>query len=149
MIQLTWDDLLIQNITADDAIAWMAEWPEVVAGRFHPVFISKFGDWFLRRPDGATELLDVLEGTHSTIASTTTEFDAMVNDVQWQEEHLLSWLVHQLHEDGKIPADGQCYGFAPHPRLGGPIDRANVMILEIIVWQTICSQAFNPTYPLT
>ncbi len=41
----------------------------------------------------------------------------MVTEVQWQEEHLLSWLVYQLHEDGKIPGIGQCYGFAPHPQL--------------------------------
>lgn len=143
-IQLTWDDLLIQNVSADDAAAWIAEWPEIVPGPFFPVFLSKFGDWFLRRPDGRTELLDVLEGTLTTIANTPTEFDAMVNEIQWQEEHLLSWLVYQLHEEGKIPGNGQCYGFAPHPQLGGQIDRRNVMILDTIVWQSICSQTFYP-----
>ena len=143
-IQLTWDDLLIQNVSPDDAAAWIAEWSALVSGRFFPVFLSKFGDWFLRRPDGTTELLDVLEGTLTTIASTPTEFDAMVNEVQWQEEHLLSWLVYQLHEDGKIPRSGQCYGFAPHPQLGGQIDRRNVMILDTIVCQSICSQTFYP-----
>ena len=106
--------------------------------------MSKFGDWFLRRPDGTTELLDVLEGTLTTIGNTPAEFDTMVNNVQWQEEYLLSGLVYQLHEDGTVPGDGQCYGFAPHPQFGGPIDCANVMVLDIIVWQTICSQAFYP-----
>lgn len=143
-IQLTWDDLLIQNIAADDAVNWIAEWPALVSGQFHPVFMSKFGDWFLRRPDGTTELLDVLEGTLATIAHTSAEFDASVNNIEWQEEYLRSWLVYELHEDGKIPPDGQCYGFAPHPRVGGQIDRRTVMLLDIVVWQTICSQTLFP-----
>jgi hypothetical protein len=145
-IQLSWDDLLIQNISVDNAAAWLAQWPDLVAGRCYPLFLSKFGDWFLRRPDGTTELLDVLEGTITTIAKTPAEFDSMLLDVKWQEEKLLSWLVYQLHEDGLIPGNGQCYGLAPHPRLGGPVHRANVMILDIIVWQTICSQILCPRH---
>jgi hypothetical protein len=143
-IQLTWDDLLIQDVSADDAERWIAEWAWLVSGRFCPVFMSKFGDWFLRRPDGSTELLDVVEGTLDKISSTPKEFDALVNDREWQKQYLLSWLVHQLHEDGKIPADGQCYGFAPHPQVGGEIDRRNVVVLDTIVWQTICSQILHP-----
>jgi hypothetical protein len=142
--KLTWDDLLIQNISAENARAWIAEWESLVSGRFHPVFMSRFGDWFLRRPDGTTELLDVLEGTLTTIADTPAAFDELVNDPKWQEDHLLSWLVYQLHEDGKAPSDNECYGFVPHPALGGPIDRRNVVVLDIIVWQTICSQIFFP-----
>ncbi|HYE74906.1 MAG TPA: T6SS immunity protein Tdi1 domain-containing protein [Blastocatellia bacterium] len=143
-LKLTWDDLLIQNFPKDKAASWISEWAPLISGTFYPVFMSKFGDWFLRRPDGTIELLDVLEGTLQTIARTESEFVARVNNVQWQEEYLLSWLVYQLHEDGKIPAEGECYGFAPHPTFGGQLNRQNVMVLEIGVWQSICSQTFYP-----
>jgi len=143
-IKLTWDDLLIQNISPEEASQWMAEWPPLVTGPFHPMFMSRFGDWFLRRPDGTTELLDVLEGTLTKIAETPDEFGEMVNDIPWQEERLLSPLVYQLHEEGKIPADRQCYGFAPHPALSGQIDREQAMIFDVIVWQSICSQTLFP-----
>jgi len=143
-IQLTWDDLLIKDFGADDASLWIAEWPTLVSGRFHPVFMSKFGDWFLRRSDGTTGLLDVLEGTLTTIAKSTAEFDDALNEIEWQEKHLLSWLVYELHQDGKIPAKSQCYGFTPHPGVGGQIDRCTTMLFDIPVWQTICSQTLFP-----
>lgn len=142
-VQLTWDDLLIQNITADDVHRWLAEWSWLVSGQVYPVFMSKFGDWFLRRPDGSTDVLDVMEGTLTTVGATPEDFDGLVNDRAWQEEHLLSWLVYELHQDGKIPAAGQCYGFAPHPAVTGRIDRRDVVILDIIVWQSICSQMLH------
>jgi|GEM_PF-4388885 len=74
-----------------------------VGGRASPVFMSKFGDWFLRLPDGGTHELSVLEGTHTAIAATPEEFSALVNSPGWQEEHLLSLLVQQLHERGLLP----------------------------------------------
>lgn len=143
-IKLTWDDLLIQNISEEEASEWMAEWPTLVAGPFYPVFMSRFGDWFVRRPDGTTELLDVLEGALTKVADSPEEFDEMVNDVQWQEERLLSLLVYQLHGDGLIPGGRQCYGFAPHPSLSEQIDREHVMIFDVAVWQAICAQTLFP-----
>src|SRR5579859_515585 len=74
-----------------------------VGGRVSPVFMSKFGDWFLRLPDGGTHELSVLEVTHTAIAATAEEFSALVNSPGWQEEHLLSVLVQQLHERGLLP----------------------------------------------
>jgi hypothetical protein len=50
-----------------------------------------------------------------------------------------SLLVYQLHERQTIPAQGQCYGFAPHPRLSGRIDVNQAMIVEIGAWQSICA----------
>lgn len=118
-IHLGWDDLLIQNLRMDDCQKWLGHWSGTISGQIAPVYMSKFGDWFLRHPDGSTSELSVIEGTYSEIASTPDEFMALVNSQQWQEEHLLSLLVYQLHERQTIPAQGQCYGFAPHPRLSG------------------------------
>jgi hypothetical protein len=108
--------------------------------------MSKFGDWFLRRPDGNTDELSVIEGTYSTVASTPQEFTSLVNTQAWQEKHLLSLLVSQLHERGTIPGPGQCYAFAPHPALLGRIDIERVMLMDIGVWQHICAQHFHLTH---
>ena len=143
-IKLTWDDLLIQNFTESDVSTWLGNWKGSgrITGRVAPIFLSKFGDWFLRRPDGGTDEFSVIEGTYSQIASTPEEFAALVNTQAWQEQHLLSLLVAQLHERGIIPPAGQCYALAPHPILLGRIDISRAMLMDINVWQSICSQTF-------
>ena len=73
-----------------------------------------FGDWFLRRPDGSTEELSVIDGTLQRVAAMEQGFVEIVNRIDWQEQHFLSFQVAQLHERGLIPGVGQCYGFAPH-----------------------------------
>ena len=129
--KLTWDDLLIQKFSEPDVRTWLGYWSGMVGGRVSPVFMSKFGDWFLRRPDGGTDELSVIEGTYSSVASTPEEFTQLLNTQEWQEQHLLSFQVAQLHERGIIPAVGQCYAFTPHPGLIGRIDIERVMLMDI------------------
>lgn len=76
---LIWDDLLIQNISEPDACTWLGYWSGMVKGTVTPVFMSKFGDWFLRRPDGGTDELSVIEGTYLPVAATPEEFAFLVN----------------------------------------------------------------------
>lgn len=142
LLKLTWNDLLIQDISDHDAHTWLGYWSHLVTGRVAPLFMSKFGDWFLRRPDGATDELSVIEGTYSTLASTPEKFNSLVNSQDWQEVHLLSLQVAQLHERGVIPQAGECYAFAPHPLFSGRIDIDHVMIMQIGAWQNICAQHF-------
>jgi hypothetical protein len=141
-LKLTWDDLLIQKFSESDGCKWLGYWTGMIPGQVTPVFMSKFGDWFLRRPDGGTDELSVIEGTYSSVASTPEEFNSLVNTQSWQEQHLLSFHVAQLHERGMIPQANQCYGFAPHPALLGRIDIQRVMLMNINVWQYICAQTF-------
>lgn len=137
---LSWDDLLIQNISAADAEKWLGYWADWDVGTVAPVFMSKFGDWFLRRPDGSTHELSVIEGTFHQLASTPEEFVEMVNDPEWQTVHLLASHVALLHERGLVPGPGQCYGFTPHPTASGRIDLEQVQLFDIEVWQGICAQ---------
>jgi hypothetical protein len=58
-LKLTWDDLLIQDISESNAYIWLGYWPHWATGKVARVFMSKFSDWFLRRPDGATDKLSV------------------------------------------------------------------------------------------
>jgi hypothetical protein len=142
-IQLGWDDLLIQNLQKQDCEKWLGHWSGWMSGPVLPLYMSKFGDWFLRHPDGSTSELSVLEGTYKKIASTPDDFMGLVNSQDWQEEHLLSLIVFQLHERKIVPAESQCYGFAPHPMLSGRIDINDVLIMPIGAWQSICSQTLG------
>lgn len=139
MSKLTWEDLIIQDIAESEAIEWLEPWKPQLDGPCYPVFMSRFGDWFLRRQDGSTIELSVIEGTLERIAESPEQFAAMVNDPTWQEEHLLSFLVHDLYERGMMPFDKQCYGFAPHPTLSGRIDISDVTIFDISTWQSLCA----------
>jgi hypothetical protein len=77
---------------------------------------------------------------------------AAVNDRAWQEKYLLSGLVHQLHEAGKLPGPGQCDVLAPHPAAGGrnpclgdTIDPRFVMVVDMLVCQSLCAQSLFET----
>jgi hypothetical protein len=145
---LTWADLLIDDIPADDFRRWMLPWAPVIRGRVAPAFMSKFGTWFLRRPEGHVEMLDVFTGEVSRMADTYEQFLAEVNDRSWQDVYLLSELVARLHQEGKITSVGQCYALAPHPALGGPnplagdpVDARFVLVMDIGVWQNLSVQS--------
>ena len=149
-MQLAWDDLLIQDITSEQFDQWLAPWTGVIVGRVAPAFMNKFGSWFLRRPEGYIEMFDVLTGRIERIADNYDTFVRDVNEQWWQETYLLSELVYQLHQYGKIPGPEQCFALAPHPALGGQnpangdtVDPKFVMVTDIIVWQSICSQSLN------
>jgi hypothetical protein len=142
-LKLTWADLIIEDIEREYALNCLREWAWLVSGQFAPVFLSKFGDWYLRRPDGTTHKLDVLSGTFTVIADSPEEFRARVNTQEWQEEHLLSRLVYELHQHGKVPGPGQCFAVAPHPIFGGRLEPSFVMILDINVWQSLCRQSLQ------
>jgi hypothetical protein len=144
-IKLTWDDLLIQDLSASDTVKWRSPWAPLLNAKVAPIAMSKFGDWFLRRPDGSTVVLSVIEGTAAVIAATPEEYSSLLNTPEWQEEHLLSFQVYQLHGRGLIPGPGQCYALAPHPRISGWIDIDHATLMQIGAWQHICSQLLLPT----
>jgi len=145
---LTWADLIIEDITPEQFHQWLGPRAGRIGGRVAPAFMSKFGTWFLRRPEGHVGMLDVFTGAVHRMADRYEDFVAEVNQQWWQEVYLLPELVLRLHEAGKVPGPGQCYGLAPHPARGGPnpsngdtIDPRFVMLLDVAVWQAICAQS--------
>ena len=150
MSRLTWDDLLVQDITPEQFRDWLSPWAGVVSGRMAPAFMSKFGSWFLRRPEGHVEMLDVLTGQIERMADNYDDFMREVNEQWWHETYLFSKLVYELHQVGKVPGVGQCYALAPHPALGGPnpnigdaINTSFVTVTDVAVWQSICAQSLG------
>ena len=147
---MTWDDLLIQDLTPDSTRLWLAPWSGVVSGSLSPIFLNKFGSWFFQRRDGRVETLDVFTGAVAEVAGSFDAFQARVNDLKWQETYLISKTVFALLQRGVVPGPGQCYAVAPHPAHGGrhPAaldgpDLRCVMVMDVVVWQSVCSQALG------
>ena len=150
MSRLTWSDLLIEDITPEQFRDWLAPWSGVLVGRVGPLFLNKFGFFFLRRPEGHIEMLDVFTGQLSRAADSHADFVRDVNEQWWQEVYLLSELVFQLHEVGKVPGSGQCYALCPHPALGGrnpangeAVDPRFVTVMDVVIWQSLCAQSLG------
>lgn len=150
MSRLEWTDLLIDNISPEQFQQWIAPWRSLLSGHASPAFMTRFGVWFLRRPEGHVEKLDVLTGALSIEASSYEDFVSLVNDRGWQEQNLLSEIVYELHQAGKVAAGAQCYALAPHPAFGSPnpmlgdsVDSAGVMVMDAYVWQSLCAQALG------
>jgi hypothetical protein len=140
---LTWADLLIEDVDHERASSWLDDWSWLVTGPFTPVCLSRFGDWFLRRPDGRLEMLDVLAGTLSTVARSTREFEDRVNDPGWRDEYLFASLIRELHARDKVPGPDECYAIVPHPEFGGRYEPDCVLIVDLGLWQTICAHSFR------
>lgn len=150
MQRLTWTDLLVQDVTPDQFRDWLAPWNGIVVGKVALAFLNKFGAWFLRRPEGHVEMLDVFTGQLHRAADSDEDFARKVNERSWQEAYLLSELVFKLHEEGKVPGPNQCYALAPHPALGGrnpangeTVDPKFVMVMDVCIWQSLCAQSLG------
>ena len=152
MRRLAWPDLIVEDITPEEFERWIGHWSGFISGRVAPAFLNRFGVWFLRRPDGPVDMLDVFSGDVERVAESYEGFVAEVNDRSWQETYLVSKLVFELHEAGKIPGPRQCYAVSPPARFGGPNPMAGdavsveqVMVIDIGAWQTLCAQVLEPS----
>jgi len=139
MIKLTWDDLITRQ-SPTDATRLYKDWEWLISGRFRPVAWSKFGDTFIERETGEVQLLDVVQGVISQIASSIDEFYDLLNIQENQEDWLLSYLVWELHTGGLVPAAGQCYALKIHPTLGGKLEVQNIITMDMPAWIAVSGQ---------
>lgn len=149
-LKLTWDDLLIQNVEENLLERNLPPWSFVLKGECAPVFLNRFGSWFLRRRDGSVDMLDVLDGSVLRVCAPGEPFERYVNTLAWQERYLLSLAVFDLHRAGKIASGTQCYAIAPHPALGGPnpsvgqgLRPESTSVVDLGVWQSLCRQSLG------
>jgi hypothetical protein len=61
-MKLTWPDLLVEDIAPEEFTRWISPWSGFISGPLAPAFLNKFGVWFLRRPEGPVDMLDVERG---------------------------------------------------------------------------------------
>lgn len=123
-----------------DASAMLPLWAYLHPEPVQLLGFSPFGDWFFTTSDGQVARIDLLEGRLDQVASGTNEFARLLGTDDGADELLLAGLVEALHRDGMRREAGQCYMYRVHPRLGGPIDRSNVLLGDMAVWQLICAQ---------
>lgn len=134
-----WIDLLIDESTLDFS-RLLQDWRWLLVGSFRVVVGSKFGDWFVERPGGAVEMLDMQSGQLRQVAGSRDEFYQLIRTREKQEEWLRSDLVTSLHERGIVPDAGQCYAFSVSPILGGKVDPESVELMDLAVWVSFCGQ---------
>ena len=46
----------------------------------------------------------------------------------------------RLHDEGHVPGEGQCFGFKVPPKLGAPVDLANVQVANLMAYQAWMSR---------
>lgn len=138
-MQLSWNDLLIP-IEAVEPANCLAPWGSIIADRVIPVAISAFGDWFLMEKNGTIRHLCMLQGTFEMVARNQADFQLKMNDPNWQETFLLSSLIGTLKQQGITRSEAQCFGFQIHPVFGGVAESSNVVVLDLLVWNSICHQ---------
>jgi hypothetical protein len=139
MNSLTWNDLFV-DASHLDINAMLLEWPGLIFEEIRPIGASAFGDLFFERTSGEVDKLDVLEGGLHRVADNFQQFSGFMNAPEWQEHHLLSQGVALLKEKGICRDQNQFFGFAPHPSFMGKIDWSKVVILDAVVWNSICAQ---------
>ena len=147
MTKLSWNDLLIDSITPEQFQSWLSPWSGQISGKLAPAFVTRFGDWFLHRPEGHIDRFSVITGHCERVAASHADLVALINTREGQDVLLLASLISELHDAGKVPGAGQCYALAPHPALGGPnpytggaVNTRFVAITDVVVWQSICAQ---------
>lgn len=144
---LNWPDLLIEGRSVAQFEEWLEPWRWLLTGRFSPICLSRFGCWFLSRPDGRVEMLDVFFGQVEPVVASLAEFRTAVDDPAWQAAYLLLEFVYRLHAAGTFATGGSCYAIAPHPAAGGPdpwgsaaLETNAVVLMDAPIWQGLCSQ---------
>jgi hypothetical protein len=134
-----WGKLLIRT-DGPEIPEMLGYWDWKTGPGYHPLVMSKFGDWFLADPQGKVHWLELLEGTFNCVANSVEEFEQlMVQTAKLNEWFWLPW-CYKLHDDGLIPQEGQCFGFKVPPKLGAPADLSNVEVANLPAYQFWMSQ---------
>ena len=119
-----------------DAPRLLAHWERRVPQHLQPLFLSTFGDWFLRDSDDRIQMFDLVTGELKQVAYSRTEFEALLELEEYQREWLMSHLVEQLRQSGLARARGQCYAFRTPPMLGGQLSPSNVVVWDLAAYQS-------------
>lgn len=141
-MSLSWSQIVFVPdalVVEETAMAW--KW--LVPEPWKIIFASMFGGLFLEKEAGDVHWLECGTGLIEKVANSADEFHAFLGsprDDVWDgivETWFLSPLVQQLHDAGKIPGPGQCYGFTILPIFaGGKYTVENAFVLTAREWFT-------------
>lgn len=149
MRRLGWPDYVLEPDGATPVDRWLAPWAALCRGSFRVRFLNRFGCFFLERPNGRFEMLDVFYGQLEPLTGSAADFATMARDPSWREVYLLAGYVRRLHAAGKIAEGEECYALAPPPLFGGPdpwggepIGVESAMVMEVEVLQELYADHF-------
>ena len=142
-MSISWEEIFLQGPEIDFC-QLLEQWSGLVSGELQPIGLSAFGDLYFRRPEGAVQVLDVLEGVVREVADTEAAFGSCMNSKEWLDANLMPEVVWQVKERGLVRSPGQVFGFAPHPALVGKIAPETAMVFDAVVWHSICAQVVGP-----
>jgi hypothetical protein len=135
-----WTDLIMMAGEVDYRQILSTHWSWLLPSDMEPVMCTVFGDWFLSDGNGTIHHLDLLEGCVNRVADMRGDFEHLLNDQNQIDTWFLPGFVSSLKAHGVMRSPGQCYGYKIHPILGGPIESANLVLMDFHAWQQICSQ---------
>jgi hypothetical protein len=142
--RLTWPELFSDRPSLDYARIF-GEWAPwiVVDYEIAPVGMSALGSLFFAKRDGSIQCLDPIRGEMRQVASDFGQFQANMNSEAWQIENLHSAFVAKIVATGLQREPAQCYALAPHPNFTGglSLDRSNVVVVDAVVWHSVCAQS--------
>jgi hypothetical protein len=105
--------------------------------------VTRFGDWFLETEGGVVKRLSILEGTFEQVCLDAREFETRKS----RDDELLEWfqdgMVYSLYRSGLIPRRGQGFGYRVPPILGGPMEKQDIVIVEMASWQFFMAQVHD------
>ena len=118
----------------------LEEWRWRVPRDLTPLFLTMLGDWIFGAPDGSIWALSLLEGDLRRLAASGVEYNRLKNDRGWLDAELqFGWYEIALN-NGLVPNAEQCVGWTVAPILGGPLERSNLKLYSMRVYQLITAQ---------
>ncbi|HEY3003860.1 MAG TPA: hypothetical protein VGJ44_16050 [Kribbellaceae bacterium] len=130
---------LLRTFTPDQYARALESWQWLDLAGKEPVCTSPFGDVVLRAGDGLW-WLDALGGELSRPWESEEQMRAELDTADGQERYLLAGLAYAAEGRGLVPDDDHVYGFTRPPVLGGPVDEANVALVDFVVALNISGQ---------
>jgi hypothetical protein len=109
----------------------LREWRVIVPEGSTPWVLSRFGELFLREPDGRIGMLQVSGFRYEIVAQHKLDFQEWLENPDKMSEWFLAPLVDRLVALGKSLTDGRCYSFITPLGMGGTLSQENVMVIPI------------------
>ena len=130
--------MTLKDITLPtEGIDWqrvLQHWAWLLADRleFNVWILNRFGDLFVRLPDGSIWMLCTGSGTFRMAAPSKGAFAEMVEGEDRLESWFMPSLIEELEAAGRTLGERQCYGFTVPPGFEeGKYESGNVKVVDI------------------
>ena len=139
----TWSRILF--VPDEQAVAEAADaWRWLIPEPWTIIFSSMFGGLFLEKQTGGAFWLECGTGMIERVADSASDLNAFLGgprDEVWDDrvdEWFLPGFVQTLHDAGKVPGTGECYGLTILPIFkGGTYTVDNAFVVPVREWLSL------------